>query len=71
MLECEDDDGTYELDQSSRTHRWCVFPNNGSEIPGSRVERPNDVDCDRFSKLDLQMHHVYIYTLHSILSSKN
>ena len=51
MLECEDDDGTYELYQSNRTHRWCVFPNNGTEIPNSRVRRPRNANCDRFGKL--------------------
>ena len=55
VLECEDDDGTYELRQTSRLERWCVFPNNGSEIPGSRVTRPSRVDCRRFGKYTLSM----------------
>jgi len=47
VLKC-DDDGTYRLRQFTRMERWCVFPNNGSEIPGSRVTRPDNVNCNKF-----------------------
>jgi len=54
-LKC-DDDGTYILRQSNRMERWCVFPNNGSEIPGSRVTRPDNINCNKFGMVQLDCH---------------
>jgi len=51
VLRCDDDDGTYKLRQFTRTERWCVFPNNGSEIPDSRVTKPDNVNCNKFGML--------------------
>ena len=45
VLKC-DDDGTYELRKFTHMERWCVFPNNRSETPGSRVTRSDNVNCN-------------------------
>ena len=61
VLKCDDDDGTYKLRQFNRTERWCVFPNNGSEISGSRVTRPDNVNCNKFGMVYRLEYHYALY----------
>ena len=51
-LECNID-GTYKTSQIDFTEQWCVFPNNGSEIPNTRtnIEREFPVYCDELGML--------------------
>ena len=41
-------DGTYDVSQGDfNGNQWCVFPNNGSEIPNTRTKRHQlPADCD-------------------------
>ena len=60
---CNEDDGTYKARQSQRRQRWCVNPNTGEEIPGTRIEKPErSPDCNDigiYIHLLLDLHLLY------------
>lgn len=41
-------DGTYDVSQGDfKGNQWCVFPDNGSEIPSTRTNKyQRPADCD-------------------------
>ena len=50
-LECDDDSGEFEPRQNDERDQWCVFPENGTEIPNTRRNRSmTRPDCARRGK---------------------
>ena len=45
-------DGSYDVSQGDYNgNQWCVFPDNGSEIPNTRTKKHQlPADCDNIGK---------------------
>lgn len=60
QFQCDDDSGEFEPQQYNNRQHWCVFPRNGTEIPGTRRDRSNGLNCVKRGRV-VNKHIIYTH----------